>query len=50
MTYLINPSPAPKYAGLVGSEINTDTGEFITFDPSWGSGIDSFLEVSTGLI
>lgn len=43
---LINPSPAPVYAGLVGTELDTDTGKFITFDAGWEAGVDSFIEVS----
>lgn len=44
--YLINPSPAPIYPGLVGTELDTDTGKFITFDAGWEAGVDSFIEVS----
>lgn len=43
----MNPNPAPAYPGLVGTELNTETGEFITFDGGWHSGVDSFLEVGT---
>ena len=43
-SYLVNPSPPPTYPGLVGTELNTDTGDFITFDGGWHSGVDSFLE------
>ncbi|KAJ5679670.1 mannosyl-oligosaccharide alpha-1-2-mannosidase 1B [Penicillium macrosclerotiorum] len=42
--YLIKPSPAPAFPGLVGTELNTDTGEFITFDGGWEAGVDSFIE------
>jgi mannosyl-oligosaccharide alpha-1,2-mannosidase len=30
----------------VGTELDTDTGNFITFDAGWQAGVDSFLEVS----
>lgn len=43
--YLINPSPAPAFPGLVGTELDTDTGKFITFDGGWEAGVDSFIEV-----
>lgn len=42
--YLVNPNPPPKYPGLVGTELNTDTGEFLTYDGGWHAGVDSFLE------
>ncbi|KAJ5735533.1 mannosyl-oligosaccharide alpha-1-2-mannosidase 1B [Penicillium malachiteum] len=42
--YLINPNPAPAFPGLVGTELNTDTGDFITFDGGWEAGVDSFIE------
>ncbi|KAJ5662382.1 mannosyl-oligosaccharide alpha-1-2-mannosidase 1B [Penicillium maclennaniae] len=43
-SYLINPRPAPIYPGLVGTELDTDTGKFITFDAGWEAGVDSFIE------
>jgi mannosyl-oligosaccharide alpha-1,2-mannosidase len=43
-SYLINPNPAPIYPGLVGSELDVETGNYLTFDFGWKSGIDSFLE------
>ncbi|KAJ5263559.1 mannosyl-oligosaccharide alpha-1-2-mannosidase 1B [Penicillium angulare] len=42
--YLINPSPAPAFPGLVGTELDTDSGKFITFDGGWEAGVDSFIE------
>lgn len=44
--YLINPQPAPAFPGLVGTELNTETGKFITLDGGWEAGVDSFIEVS----
>jgi len=46
-SYLVNPSPPPKYPGLVGTELNTNTGKFLIYDGGWHSGVDSFLEVGT---
>lgn len=43
-SYLVNPSPAPVYPGLDGTEFDVDTGKMITFDGGWHSGVDSFLE------
>ncbi len=37
-SYLVNPSPAPVYPGLVGTEFDVDTGRMITFDGGWHSG------------
>jgi mannosyl-oligosaccharide alpha-1,2-mannosidase len=31
---------------LVGSELDTETGKYLTYDYGWKAGIDSFLEVS----
>jgi len=45
---LINPRPQPVYPGLVGSMLDIETGEFLTYDAGWKSEIDSFLEVSGG--
>ncbi|KAJ5976138.1 mannosyl-oligosaccharide alpha-1-2-mannosidase 1B [Penicillium waksmanii] len=42
--YLINPQPAPAFPGLVGTELNTETGKFITLDGGWEAGVDSFIE------
>ncbi|KAJ5536746.1 mannosyl-oligosaccharide alpha-1-2-mannosidase 1B [Penicillium frequentans] len=42
--YLINPSPAPAFPGLVGTELDTETGKFITLDGGWEAGVDSFIE------
>ncbi|KAJ5832658.1 mannosyl-oligosaccharide alpha-1-2-mannosidase 1B [Penicillium riverlandense] len=42
--FLIKPNPAPTYPGLVGTELDTDTGNFITFDAGWQAGVDSFIE------
>ncbi|KAJ5908209.1 mannosyl-oligosaccharide alpha-1-2-mannosidase 1B [Penicillium taxi] len=42
--YLINPSPSPAFPGLIGTELDTDTGNFITFDGGWEAGVDSFIE------
>jgi mannosyl-oligosaccharide alpha-1,2-mannosidase len=44
--YLVNPNPAPAFPGLVGTELDTDTGKFITLDGGWQAGVDSFIEVS----
>jgi len=43
-SYLVNPSPAPVFPGLVGTEFDVDTGEMLTFDGGWHSGVDSMLE------
>ena len=43
---LVNPKPAPIYPGIVGSELDLNTGEFFAYDGGWKSGIDSFYEVS----
>lgn len=42
--YFINPSPAPVYPGLVGTEFDIDNGQMLTFDGGWEAGVDSFLE------
>ncbi|KAJ6164451.1 mannosyl-oligosaccharide alpha-1-2-mannosidase 1B [Penicillium chermesinum] len=42
--YLLKPSPAPAFPGLVGTELDTSTGQFITFDGGWEAGVDSFIE------
>ncbi|KAH9839624.1 glycoside hydrolase family 47 protein, partial [Teratosphaeria destructans] len=41
---LINPSPAPVYPGLVGTEFDVNTGAMLSFDGGWHAGVDSFLE------
>lgn len=43
-SYLINPTPAPVYPGLVGTQFDTDTGRMLTFNGGWQAGVDSFLE------
>lgn len=43
-SYLTNPSPAPAFPGLVGTQLDTATGSFIIRDGGWKSGVDSFLE------
>ncbi|KAK5131655.1 hypothetical protein LTR08_000782 [Meristemomyces frigidus] len=43
-SYLVNPSPAPVYPGLVGTQFDVDTGDMLTFDGGWHAGVDSFLE------
>lgn len=45
-SYLIEPKPKPLYPGLVGSNIDLNSGEFTSNDVAWKSGIDSFYEVS----
>jgi hypothetical protein len=45
--FLVNPNPKPMWAGLVGSELDVDTGNYLTSDFGWNAGIDSFLEVGT---
>lgn len=42
--YLINPTPAPVYPGLIGTQFNSDNGQMLSFDGGWHSGVDSFLE------
>lgn len=41
---LVNPNPAPVYPGLVGTQFDTTTGQMLSFDGGWHSGVDSFLE------
>ncbi|KAK5118847.1 hypothetical protein LTR62_000056 [Meristemomyces frigidus] len=43
-SYLVNPSPAPVYPGLIGTEFDIDTGKMLTFDGGWEAGVDSALE------
>jgi mannosyl-oligosaccharide alpha-1,2-mannosidase len=45
-TYLINPNPAPYYPGMVGGQVDIDTGKLLDYNYGWQSGVDSFLEVS----
>lgn len=47
---LIFPYPAPVWPGLVGSELDTDTGNSLTYDFGWRAGIDSFFEVRTSAL
>ncbi|KAJ6033872.1 mannosyl-oligosaccharide alpha-1-2-mannosidase 1B [Penicillium canescens] len=42
--YLIKPNPAPMFPGLVSTELDMETGKFITFDAGWQAGVDSFIE------
>lgn len=35
------------WPGLIGSELDIDTGNYLTYDFGWHAGIDSFFEVST---
>jgi hypothetical protein len=34
------------FPGLVGTELDMETGKFITFDSGWQAGVDSFIEVN----
>lgn len=43
-SYLVNPSPAPVYPGLVGTQFDTTTGEMLNFAGGWHSEVDSFVE------
>ena len=45
-SYLLSPKPAwaEPFPGLVGSTVNTTTGEFLDADGGWASGDDSFYE------
>jgi len=43
-SYLVNPSPAPVYPGLDGTQFDDDTGKMLSFDGGWHAGVDSFLE------
>ncbi|KAK5741670.1 hypothetical protein LTR17_003876 [Elasticomyces elasticus] len=43
-SYLVNPSPAPVFPGLVGTQFDIDTGLMLTFDGGFQAGVDSFLE------
>ncbi|KAK3075324.1 hypothetical protein LTR53_001457 [Teratosphaeriaceae sp. CCFEE 6253] len=43
-SYLINPSPAPAFPGLVGTQFDVDTGKMLSFDGGWHAGVDSFME------
>jgi mannosyl-oligosaccharide alpha-1,2-mannosidase len=49
-SWLIDPNPSPVYPGLVGSELDIETGNYLTFDFGWNSGIDSFFEVSANIL
>lgn len=41
---LVNPSPAPVYPGLVGTQFDTTSGAMLNFAGGWHSEVDSFLE------
>lgn len=43
-SYLLNPQPPPVYPGLVGSNVDMDTGLFTNENAGWQSGVDSFFE------
>ncbi|KAK3676043.1 hypothetical protein LTR78_004235 [Recurvomyces mirabilis] len=43
-SYLVNPSPAPSFPGLIGTQFDIDTGNMLTFDGGWEAGVDSMLE------
>jgi mannosyl-oligosaccharide alpha-1,2-mannosidase len=45
-SYIVNPSPSCKYPGLVGSQLDVNTGKFLNQEFGWQSGIDSFYEAS----
>lgn len=47
---LIFPNPNPVYPGLIGSELDIETGNYLTYDFGWKAGIDSFLEVPTAFL
>lgn len=40
----------PAYPNLVGSQLDLDRGNYLTYDLGWKAGIDSFLEVRPTLI
>jgi mannosyl-oligosaccharide alpha-1,2-mannosidase len=42
--YLVNPTPAPTYPGLVGTQFDTTAGGMLNFAGGWHSEVDSFLE------
>jgi len=42
--YLVHPSPAPVYPGLVGTQFDTTAGGMLNFAGGWHSEVDSFLE------
>ncbi|TAQ83345.1 hypothetical protein B7494_g8330 [Chlorociboria aeruginascens] len=41
---LVNPSPAPVYPGLVGTQYDTTSGAMLNSAGGWHSEVDSFLE------
>lgn len=43
-SYLLNPQPPPVYPGLVGSNVDMNTGMFTNENAGWQSGVDSFFE------
>ena len=42
---LVFPNPNPVWPGLIGSQLDVVTGNYLTYDFGWHAGIDSFLEV-----
>ena len=43
-SYLVNPTPAPTYPGLSGTQFDTASGGMLNFAGGWHSEVDSFLE------
>jgi len=43
-SYLVNPTPAPVYPGLTGTQFDTTAGGMLNFAGGWHSTVDSFLE------
>lgn len=43
-SYLVNPSPAPFYPGLPGTQFGTTHGNMLNYGGGWHSEVDSFLE------
>lgn len=43
-SYLVNPTPAPKYPGLIGDQFDTTTGKMLNFAGGWHSEVDSAME------
>lgn len=41
---LVNPTPAPTYPGLVGTQFDTAAGLMLNFAGGWHAGVDSFIE------
>lgn len=42
--FLVNPTPAPVYPGLVGTQFDIAAGGMLNFAGGWHSEVDSFLE------